>query len=538
GEQQLSAGADLETGTRLDLIVLIAHLYWDLGDYAHAEPLLKEAVASASDPRVPDEVRARTLMTIAKIESDKRKFADALDHAKQAIAVAARAGRAGNDAASEARRVIAVSLHGQDNSKEAEPFLRNALETDRSIYGDRHEAVLDDWLELGDELTELSRFDEAISALQNAVALARELHGPIHSTVANALQELSGTMGYAGKYAESERLQREALEVFEKVYGPEHHETVTARGNLYWTLEREGRYQEALKSRLETLPGMEQRPATRPEAIAAYWTSIGGDYSKIGRLDEAEAALRKSLAIWAKLQGSNDEWDSADPLLTLADILRWQGRLAEAEATMRHAIAIEEKHEPPSSGWLNRDRSSLGDILRLEHRYDEALRETSAALAARGGAKPDPIQCVIVARLSLAQLEAGDPATARATASDSVTMARAVFPHGHLNLSTPLFALGRADLATGHADDAEPLLREAIAVRSPPFPAEDPRVLEVKVALVNALDALGRADEARELRAEIEPPLKASASSYAADLRTQLKATTSTRPDDTARTSH
>ncbi len=233
--------------------MLIAHLYWDLGDYARAEPLLKEAVASAADEHVSDEVRARTLATIAKIEANKHKFAEALDHARQAIAVAARAGRAGNDAASEARRVVAISLHGQDNSKEAEPFLRNALDIDRSIYGDRHEAVLEDWLELGDELTELSRFDEAVTALQNAVALARALHGPIHSTVANALQELSGATGYTGNYAESERLQREALDVFEKVYGPEHHETITARGNLYWTLEHE-----------VPLPGSARRPPARP----------------------------------------------------------------------------------------------------------------------------------------------------------------------------------------------------------------------------------------------------------------------------------
>ncbi len=84
---------------------------------------------------------------------------------------------------------------------------------------------------------------------------------------------------------------------------------------------------------------------------------------------------------------------------------------------MRHAIAIEEKHEPPSSGWLNRDRSSLGDVLRLEHRYDEALRETGAAWPPAASAKPDPIQCLIVARLSLAQLDDGD---ARSGARDSV----------------------------------------------------------------------------------------------------------------------
>jgi serine/threonine-protein kinase len=88
-----------------------------------------------------------------------------------------------------------------------------------------------------------------------------------------------------------------------------------------------------------------------------------------------------------------------------------------------------------------------------------------------------------------------------------------------------LLALARANLALGHASEAAPLLRETLAACSPPYPPNDPRVLEIKVALVNALDALGRADEARTLRGNLEPLLKASASPYLADLRQQLAAT-------------
>jgi tetratricopeptide (TPR) repeat protein len=518
GEQQLAAGADLQTGTRLDLTVLIGHLYWDLGDYAHAEPLLKKAAASAADANVPDEVRARTLMMIAKTESEKRKFAEAMDHAKQAITIAHRAGQPGVDTASESRRILAASLQGQDNSKAAEPILREALAEDRALYGDRHHAVVDDWISLGGVLTELSRFDEATIALQNAVDLARLVHGPIHSSVANALQELSGTASYAGDYAKSERLIREALDIFEKVFGPEHNETMIARGNLLWAIERQGRYEEALQGRLQMMSALQKLSTTRPETIAAAYTALGNDHFELGRLEEAEAALRQALATWTKLQGSNDEWDSADPLVVLADILLAQGRYSEAEATVRQAIAIEQKHEPPSSGWLNRDRSTLGVILRRQHRNEEALRETSAAMEARRGAKPDPIQCGLLSRLSLAQLDAGDVAAAHATALESVALARSVLPRRHLGLSGPLYALARADLAQGRAAEAEPMLREALTLVSPPYPPSDLRVIEIQTALVDALEALGRNDDAGKLRAEIEPALRASRSPYASEL--------------------
>ena len=526
GERELAAGEDVPSGARLDLTVMIAHLYWDLDDYARAEPLIARALSAASRPDVPDDIKARTLTSIAAIEADKRKFDASLGHAQQALAVALRLGPAGIDSASEARRIVAASLHGKDNSRDAEPVLREALARDREAYGDRHQALVDDWTALGSALTELSRLDESIAALRKAVALARDLHGSVHSSVANALQRLGEVLGYAGDYEGSEKAIREAADIDEKIYGPAHNETLIARGNLYWAIERQGRYEDGLKGRLSMLPLLEKLARARPETVAAAYTSIGQDYGKLGRFEDAEANLRNALAIWAKLQGSNDEWDSADPMVGLADNLRWDGHYAEAESVLRKAIAIEQKHEPAESGWLNRDRGTLGDLLRQTGHCDQALHELTAAVQARKNAKPDPNLSVLLAQWSQAQLDAGDAPTALTTAMRSVAMGRSVFRSSHaIGLASPLFALARADLALGHADEAEPLLREALAVRSPPHPAEDPRVLEIKVSLVNALDALGRANEARTQRAQIEPLLVASKSPYAAILRQRLAAT-------------
>jgi serine/threonine-protein kinase len=103
-------------------------------------------------------------------------------------------------------------------------------------------------------------------------------------------------------------------------------------------------------------------------------------------------------------------------------------------------------------------------------------------------------------------------------------MAQAIFPAKHFNRATPMYALARADLALGRADEAEPLLRETLALRSPPYPPSDLRVVEVKVSLADALFALNRADEARGFREEVEPVLKASDSPYAAELLAHVEA--------------
>jgi hypothetical protein len=90
------------------------------------------------------------------------------------------------------------------------------------------------------------------------------------------------------------------------------------------------------------------------------------------------------------------------------------------------------------------------------------------------------------------------------------------------DLGSPLFAMARAALALERPAEAEPLLREALALRSTVHPRDDPRILEVKVGLINALRAQHKTDEANSLNAEIEPLLAASSTPYAKDLRLRL----------------
>jgi serine/threonine-protein kinase len=431
-------------------------------------------------------------------------------------------GPAAFDLQSDARRVVALALLGKDDASGAEPVLREALALDRVHYGERHAATIDDEIQLGNALTEQSRFAESIALLRTAADQARSLHGPVHSQLAGALGELSGALSYSGDYAGSEAASREAADIDEKIYGAEHNETLVARGNQFWSVERAGRYAEALQERLAFAPLLEKITTTRPETAAAWYTSIAQDHARLGHYDEAEAAFRKALAIWKTLQGSNDEWDSADPMVGLADALRWSGRYDEAIPMLRHAIAIEQKHEPADSGWLNRDRGTLGDMLRQQGLYDDALRELGDAAQARRDAKPDPLLASLFAQLAQAQLDAGVTDAAYGSAKRSVDIARNLYPQNQWGLGYPLFSLARVELARGHAEVAEGLMREALASRSTLL-RSDTHVLEIEATRVAALVALGRSTEANRLREEIEPTLTASASPYAAILRQRIE---------------
>jgi len=524
GELQLDGDATRQPAIQADLTGLIGALYWNIGEYERAETLIGKAVAMTTDPRVPDEIKARNFGRLAQIEHDKRTFDAAIEHAGRALEFARHAGSAGARDATEARRVMALAMINQGRAKDALPLLREVLAEERLAYGDRSEAVVLDLYVLGDALDELSEYTESETLLRESIATARSIHGNLHSSVANGLNELGLMLGHKGDVAGSEGPLREALDINRQLFGADHRETLVSRSNLLRVLENQGRFDEALQGRLDLLKSTRAIGDTRPEQIAYVHNFIALDYRNLGRAVEAEQASREALAVWARIQGSNAEWDSADPLRGLAQGLQLQGRFDEAETAYRAALAIEAKHEPANSHWLNRDRGFLGELLRLRHRYTDALNELRAANAAIGApnGSHDPIYCILQAQWAEAELDAGDASEASKIATRSLELARAALPPRNYRLGGPLFALARAELANDHADRAEPLLREALAVRRPPYPDNDLRVLEVKTSLASTWLALHRDDEARVLREEIAPLLQNSTSPYARDLMERL----------------
>jgi len=528
GEQQLSAVAKDQPAIHADLTGLIGTLYWDIGDYARAEPLLKAAVAAGSDPRVSDEIRAHNLLGLATVETQKHLLDGAFAHAQEALQLARRAGGDESDDVRDVQRAIALVHFNRGDSKQAEPILRGLLGDDRREDENR-EVVAADLQLLGSVLGELARYDDSEVAFRNAIEIYRRLHGNAHSTVANTYNELGQMLLHKGDLDGAEDALTAAFEVADQLYGSESQEAWTTQSNVLRVLEVKGEFGKVLPQRLRMREREQHALAeTRPESLAFHANLLGVDYRELGQFDQAVAAFREASSIWAKIQGTDTEASSSNPLINLGVTLVLQGRYDDAESALRAGLAIEQKYELPSSQWLNLTRSDLGNLMRLQHRYPEALRELGEAVVAlssvagNSGSQTGAILSTLQARLAETQLDAGSPAEAHATAVEALALARTALPSGNYRLGTALFALARAKLALGRPDEAEPLLREALSVRSPPHPVDDPRVLEVKVSLAAALAALGRGAESRALVSEVEQPLKASSSPYATDLRTRI----------------
>ena len=524
GEMQLSAAQASAPSIQADLTGLIGDLYWKLGDFDRAMPLLKRAAGMVANPQVPDEIKARCLRWLAGVEKEKSDFKSAKEHARQAVEFAGRAGKPGYDDASEARRILAYAETYDGEPKAAIALLNEALVQDRMVYGSPSKAVADDMVVFGHALDEDGNFDGAAEALREAVRLSRAAYGDTHSQVADAYNALGLALGHKYDLAAAEVALREALEICTKIYPPGHQEILIAQSVLFSVMEKQGHYADALAGRLILLEAQKKFSEMRPEALAQAYLYIGFDYLGLNRLSEAEAAIRQSLALWAKVQGSNREESSVDSMIFFGIVLQLQGRFAEAEAVLRDAISIQLKHEAPTSEWLGKSRNALGSVLRMQHRYDEAIQLLTDEIAAlRSSGRGSSMQSAeIEARLAETKVDVGAFVDAQSLATKSLASMRKLLVPGHLRLSLALLPLARAQLALGQPGDALPLFQEALDVRRSSSSPTDLRNLEIKTGLVNALEAMGKTADAHAIRLEVEPVLAAMSHPYAADLHKRL----------------
>jgi eukaryotic-like serine/threonine-protein kinase len=232
----------------------------------------------------------------------------------------------------------------------------------------------------------------------------------------------------------------------------------------------------------------------------------------------------KALALIEGSQGP-DSPRSVTARSHLGIILQFEGGYAGSDAQFKRALAIVGEDQATSYSECGL-RQKIAQNLRFEHRPAEAveqLRSLARDACLLSLKETDSWRPHVLADLSEALLDSGDVIEASAVAQQAVAYARKAFVPPHYKLAMPLFALARAELASNRANNAEALLRESLALRSPPHPESDLRVIEVRVALWNALVMQDRKSEADEISVAVTPPLKASKSPYATDLLARME---------------
>jgi len=515
---------DNQPALQADMLTQLGQLYIANSDYDRAGVLLDRALKLGESADIPDDVRARVLGGVGEMSIGRSKYQDAVDTTRKGLALLHKDPHADPAAIASMHMHIAQAMDGLGDRKASEAFLRDSLAEDRAALGDKNASVAEEWVLLGWTLGQLERFDEADRAFASGVAAYKSLYGDDGFDVGHAYNEWSLVQSKANRIDDAEKSAREAVRIYEKTVGPTHRKTLSERHALLALMERRGHVVDALPER-EKLTALAATPGlTTPRQLAYYYQWLGYDYAQVSRYDDAEAALRKSLVLAAQGGGAYDRLGDNVARRELGVIRVVSGRYADAEAVLRDALAQALAPQPPDMSTARAIKGSLGDLLRLAHRNDEALgllREATdfpATLSPAHSWRP-----ILLAQRSEAELEAGDIAAAQASAAQSLDYAKKAYPADDFRNAYALYASARIALAQQRGGDAEAPLREALRLRSPPFPADHPSVLEVEVALAQSLAMQHKDAEARALREHIGP-LLAAPLPYNADLRARLGA--------------
>jgi tetratricopeptide (TPR) repeat protein len=302
-------------------------------DFATAARLLDEAVLIAESVGY-DRATARGLIALVDVRGRGQvRPADGLALVPRAQAVVTRIGGEPALAATldTYRGRILLILGKYD---EALAILRAVADARRAL-DPRHPEVASAEIDVADALQKLGRPAEALPHYQAALALRRELFGADHVLVARAVYSLGNGYVELGDYDRALASYQAALDAYQATFGPNHAMLAAALNNLGYANNLAGRPAAAvplLERGLAIVAATDRDPINR----ALLEGNLGDALRRLGRLDQAEALLERSLVSFRAAYGPDNPqviWSVTD----LAELRVARGDRAGAVALLREA---------------------------------------------------------------------------------------------------------------------------------------------------------------------------------------------------------
>jgi hypothetical protein len=123
--------------------------------------------------------------------------------------------------------------------------------------------------------------------------------------VAQSLDDVSTMLWYEGRPKEAESFIRKSLAMNVKLSGPGSAESLRAMNNLSVLLTGRGAYAESEPLAREFLKQSVATGGSYQDSVGYGWQNLAMLFEILGRLSEADAAIRQALAVRTKLYGKD-----------------------------------------------------------------------------------------------------------------------------------------------------------------------------------------------------------------------------------------
>ena len=463
GARRVEAGLEEQPLLRARLLETLGHVHEHLGLYDDASQHYESAWEIYRETHQGDHVdTARARALLGDLRRFQDRYAEAAEHLEESLAMQRRSGAPGG--------LLSTTLLGLGR-----------------LRHDQGEVAV-----AGQLLEEAER-----AWSTRGIAPDR--------TLAHILEAKAEVANDLGRYEEAERLFVRAVDVLEAEIGEEHPALATLRTNLGAVLLEAGHlaraerhFRESLRVRSEVLP------ADHPN-LAISWSYVALAAASRGELEEAEACYHRALRIFRAAVGPK-HYNVGAALALLGALYVDSGRWDEADDVLAEAAAIWEELDLRDSYNAILVRSEQARAAAARGNWDEAVvraREVLAAwLATSGEGVPEAIEARIALGEALA--ESGRVEEAREKLGTAVrqareTVEREAAPEARRSLARALIVTGEVEKDLEPEGDAgQATLEEALGLLE--AGAEE---VSVRAMRARALVALGRADEARDVIADL-----------------------------------
>jgi serine/threonine-protein kinase len=395
---------------------------------------LQQADRLSGDPAM----QAQLLATIGRVYESLGEFAKARPPVERALQIRESALGPVHADVAESRRRLGVLLRHLGDRTGSERELRRALAIDRPLQPAGGVALAADLHELAHTLVELGRYAEGEGLFREALAMRRAALGTIHEEVADSLSGVAYARSRQGFPRDAVPLYAEALQINQQKLGAEHPQLARSHQNLAVVLSDVGEYGEAAQHFETALTIYRKVYGARHPSIAVTINNLANLKARQGDYESAERLFRETAEMRQAIFGE-DHPATVRAFNNLATTLMRRGKLEESERMFRllttRRTRVAERDDPDLATY----RMNLSEVLRRLKRLDEAEQLARMALETSS--------------------TAGQPT---------------------LEAATAMIGLGRILADRGRVKEAEPLLRDALAIRRERLGPQHPEAKRVE----------------------------------------------------------
>ena len=327
-----SVGRELtnQPAVETELVSLIGHVYFQLGDYDQAEKMHQSALAI-----------------------NRRLFGPNSPEVAASL----------ND--------LGLAFFRAGNLTEAAAAHLEALHIRQDLFGSKNADVAASLNDLASVYRHQKKLGEAETLTREALAIRETQFGAESLEVADTLHNLSVVLGDEDKKDEAEATARKMLAMRRKLLGPEDLQVASALADVAWAVNASGKLDEAISLEKDALAMQRRLLGDDAPDVAKSLNFLGQLLARQGHFEEARDVLQSALSSQNKQFGESNPI-SLDTLRSLGLVLQSEGDFAGAEAAHRKAIALWRQRDESDTSQALSELESLAHVLMVGKKFDEA----------------------------------------------------------------------------------------------------------------------------------------------------------------------